>query len=74
MNCDICGKTDIDPHTSYPEVVAYAKPKSQKGQNVGSSLFHRRPTGNHICSGCATDLQHGVDPRHGIQQELEMSV
>jgi hypothetical protein len=53
MKCLKCRGEIADPKLAFMEVVAYLKPKIERGTS-GSSLIEREFTGRAICPGCMT--------------------
>ena len=64
--CVKCGGP-LDPRNAWAQVVGYARPRSQRGPQSGSSLAFRRTTGRALCASCALELEAGIDP---AQSEL----
>jgi hypothetical protein len=60
MNCEKCGCEIRNPNQAWLQYVGWARPRSQRGQNSGSSLIGREPTGKLMCQGCATRLEYGI--------------
>lgn len=63
--CLDCGKR-LEPRTMWPEVRGFARPRSQRGQQSGSSLVFREPTGRGLCPKCALDRLHGRSGQAGL--------
>ncbi len=65
MRCLDCNELIERPRTAWLEVVGFARPKHQRGENSGSSLDFREPTGRAICDECAMDREHGINRDQG---------
>lgn len=66
LPCARCKEERIERHDEgWAEVIGYARPKAQRGEQSGSSLVQRRPTGRLVCNRCMTELQHGLNRGQG---------
>jgi hypothetical protein len=57
--CVECGKSEPDPRKHWFEMLGYARPKTARGGQSGSSLVLREQTGRYVCESCALDRLAG---------------